>query len=116
MLSLEESQELVRIIAGTYDFADGDPRSRRVLIEQAGLRRFLSGINLAGAPRVVAADVISRVENFGYLPDRPTYHALGALLCYVLALGELPQDQASFLATLIVRYLLVLDPTYVDEQ
>ena len=47
MLTIEERQSIVNILAELYDFTEG-PRARRVLIEQAGLRRFLGGIDLSG--------------------------------------------------------------------
>ena len=114
MLTIEERQSIVNILADLYDFTDG-PRTRRVLIEQAGLRRFLGGLDLSGGARVVAGNLVGNVEKFGPLPERPTYHALGALLAYVLTLGELPTDQARTLARIVVRYALIGDPGYIDE-
>src|SRR5437660_675753 len=115
MIAMEENQEVVRIIASLYEFTDGGARGRRVLMQQANLGRFILGIDLTGDARTVAGDIIGRLKNFGYLPERRTYHALGALLSYVLTLGELPADQARFLASLIVRYALVADPMYIDR-
>jgi V8-like Glu-specific endopeptidase len=114
MLTIEERQSVVNILADLYDFTEG-PRARRVLIEQAGLRRFLGGLDLAGSPRVVAANLVGNLEKYGPLPERPTHHALGALLAYVLTLSDLPPDQAKVLAGLVVRYALVGDPRYVGE-
>lgn len=114
MLTIEERQSVVNILAGLYDFTEG-PRPRRVLIEQAGLRRFLDNLDLSGSPRTVAADLIGRLERFGALPERPTHHALGALLSYVLTLSDVPPDQARVLAQLVVRYALIGDPRYIGE-
>jgi|EndMetStandDraft_3_1072993.scaffolds.fasta_scaffold44622_3 V8-like Glu-specific endopeptidase len=114
MLTIEERRSVVNILADLYDFTEG-PRARRVLIEQAGLRRFLRGLDLSGAPGTVAGDLIGRLENFGALPERPTHHALGALLCYVLTLSDVPPDQAKVLAQLIVRHALVGDPRYIGD-
>lgn len=115
ILEPEERRELTRIIAELYDFTDGGLRGRRVLIEQANLKRFISGIDLSGAPRTVAGDLVHRVEIFGVLPEEPTKHALGALLSYVLTLGELKQPESAFIANLIVKYSLVADPVYIDK-
>jgi hypothetical protein len=46
-LTVEERQELVRIIESLSTFTIGGPRGRLNVIEQAGLQRFLSGIDLA---------------------------------------------------------------------
>ncbi|MBC8444747.1 MAG: trypsin-like peptidase domain-containing protein [Chloroflexi bacterium] len=114
-LKVEERQRLTGIVAGLYDFTDLGPRGRRELLRQAGLARFVSGIDLTGTPRVVAGDLVGRLEDYGELPDRPGYHALGALLSYLLTLGELPREQASFIAGLIAKYSLVDDPAYIDR-
>jgi V8-like Glu-specific endopeptidase len=114
MLTIEERQSVVNIVADLYDFTEG-PRARRVLIEQAGLRRFLRGLDLSGSSRTVASDLTGRLERYGALPERPTHHALGALLSYVLTLSDVPTDQAKTLAQLVVRYALVGDPRYIGE-
>lgn len=114
MLTIEERQSIVNILAGLYDFTEG-PRARRVLIEQAGLRRFLDNLDLSGSPRTVAADLTGRLERYGALLERPTHHALGALLAYVLTLSDVPLADAKVLARLVVRYALVGDPRYIGE-
>jgi V8-like Glu-specific endopeptidase len=115
MLEHEECLKLTHIIAGLYDFTDGGAHNRRVFIQSAGLDRFLLGIDLSGTPRIVAGDLIGRVKKFGYLPERPSYHALGALLSYILTLGELPNDDALCVATVIVKYALVVDSMYINK-
>jgi hypothetical protein len=112
ILQIDERQRLTQVVAELYEFSVGDPRDRHALISAAGLRRFLPAIDLKGMPRTVAIELIDRLEGFGVLPDRPTYHALGALLGYLLTLGDLPRDAASFVARLIVQYSLVADPVY----
>lgn len=115
-LQLDERNKLIQIVAGLYDFIEGS-RGRRVLLESAGLERFKQSINLSGAARTVAADVVSRLERFGILPERNTYHALGALLSYLLTLGDqdLPPEDAAFIARLIVTYALVADSQYLRD-
>jgi len=110
-----EYNKLVNIIAALPDFINGE-NSRRVLIESAGLKRFLSGIDIAGNPRTVAGDLIGRLENFGPLPELSTHHVLGALLNYMLdELGDLPQENAKFIATLIIKEALVTDDKYIKK-
>src|SRR5438045_8874635 len=114
MLISDERQKLVKIIADLSAFTDGDVRARRILLEMAGLKRFRK-MGLDGLPDTVAGLVVVKLEDFGYLPERPAYHALGALLSYVLTLEELAPHNAPFLAHLIVHYPLVRHLTYVDE-
>ena len=116
MLTVEERQKLTKLVAELYDFTDGGARGRRVLLQQANLGRFVPQIsNLNDAATTVAADIVGRLENFGALPEEPTKHALGALLSYLLTLGDLPQDRAAYIAGIIVRYSLVSDPLYVGK-
>lgn len=114
MLTIDERGQLVATLAQLYDFTEGS-RSRRVLMEQAGLRRFVPTIDLSGTPSTVAAQLVGQLEPFGALPERPTHHALGALLTYLLTLGDLPRDQAAALARLLVVHQLVGDPVYLDK-
>ena len=115
-LSIEERNRLIKIVYNLYDFIEG-PRNRRVFIQQtAQLGRFVPGMDLSGDSRMVAADLVGRLEAYGgELPERPAYHPLGALISAVLGLGELPREDAGFLAGLIVRYSLVTDPAYINK-
>jgi V8-like Glu-specific endopeptidase len=115
MLQIDERQSLTQTIAALYDFTDAGARGKRLLIQQANLSRFLPGIDLNGPPLLVAADLMSRIENYGNLPEEPTKHALGALLAYLLTLGDLSEDKKSFIAGLIVKYSLVGDPIYLSK-
>src|SRR5256885_2243357 len=112
-LDTAERARLIEIVADLYDFVE--PRDRRVFIqESAGLGQFLPGLNLVGAPRTVAGDLVGRLERFGLLPDRQNYHALGALLGAMLELGDLAVDRKIFLATLIIHHSLILDVSYLN--
>ena len=116
MLTTEEQRKLVNIIESLYDFTDGGLRGRRILLQQAGLRSYVSTIDLSGPPHIVAQDIVGRLETKGYLvPERPTFHALGALLSYIITLTDLQREQASFIAQLIIRYSLVHDQEYLDD-
>ncbi|MBZ5505829.1 MAG: serine protease [Acidobacteriia bacterium] len=111
-LKVSERTNLIGIVADLYEFLE--PRDRRVFIQQtAGLGRFLRNLNLAGTPEAVAGDLIGRLEQFGELPDRPAYHALGALLDAILDLGDVGNDDKRSVAELIVRYSLIADEPYL---
>jgi V8-like Glu-specific endopeptidase len=115
MLQNEERSDLVEFLTGLYDFTDGGPRGRRVFLQQANLSRFLGGMDLTGSSQTFSADLMSRIEDFGYLePEEPTKHALGALLSYLLTLGDLGSQQKKMLAALIVKYSLIADPVYIE--
>jgi Effector-associated domain 8 len=114
-LTDEERDELCLVIARLDVFIDEDIRGRRILLQDAHLERFL-GMKLSGDAEIVAKDLVTKLERYGYLvPEWPTYHALGALLVSLLKRPDLPQDQATFLARLIVRHSLVLDTVYIDS-
>src|SRR5690606_16733521 len=80
-----------------------------------GLRRFAPGTDLAAAPNVLAGVLISKLEPYGMLPNQPNYHALGALVNYALIQPDTPQDDARFLAEVIVKYQLIADTVYMSE-
>jgi V8-like Glu-specific endopeptidase len=114
ILTQPERTRVVDLVASLYDFVQ--PRDRRVFIQEAaGLGRFLPGFDLTGAPRTVAGDLVGRLERYGYLhPDRPNYHALGALFDAILHLNEIPLEDQTFLARLIVHYALIADTPYLN--
>jgi V8-like Glu-specific endopeptidase len=115
-LDRKERTNLVRVVAGLYDFTDQGPRGRRVFLQEtAGLGRFIPGMDLTGNARTVAADLVGRLERFGDLPERPAYHALGALATSLLGLEELSEEDATFVAKLVVRYSLVADESYLKQ-
>ena len=118
ILKQKERSRLIEVLARTRYFTDEGARGRRVFIKQkAGLGRFITdSFELSGYPGTVAGDLIDRVETFGTLPERTAYHSLGALLDAILNLGdELNGQDASFIASLIVRYSLIKDPVYLKK-
>ena len=115
MLEITERQRLIAVVAGLYEFTDEGARARRLLLQQSGLGQFVPVINLAGPPNVVAPDIISRIEDFGSLPETPSKTALGALLSYLLTLSDLAPDQKKITAGLIIKYSLVSDPLYLEK-
>src|SRR5688572_13987488 len=97
-LGFEERRDLRSLVAGLYAFIDLGARGRREFIQNAGLGRFVLGLDLSGAPDTVAGDLIGRLEKYGALPERPAYHALGALLDALLDVGEMPYQDQIFIA------------------
>ena len=75
VLSQSDRIALVNVISRLSDFAE--PRGRGLLLRLANLGRFSGTIDLSGAARATAADLVLRLEDFGPLPDQPGAHALG---------------------------------------
>lgn len=112
-LEIADRSQVIRAVAGLPDFRRTDDRIS--FLDASGLGRFLPGIDWEGASRSVARKLVTRLERYGHLPDRPTYHALGALLESILGLGDLPPDEAGALASVVVRYSLIADPDHLDR-
>jgi hypothetical protein len=113
-LSVEDRQTLAGVIGRAYDLQLG-PAARLQFLTKAGLSRFAPTIDLAAPPNVLAGVLIDRLEPFGLLPERPTYHALGSLIGAVMADPGTPRDQLVTLATMLVKYELVTDRDYLAE-
>jgi len=114
MLDPNERTHLTDVIAGLSAFTDEGVRGRRVLLQQANLGRF-TRMDLSGSSDIAAAYILGKLEEFGPLPENPTYHAVGALLSYVMRRPEVSSDDQKFLARLIVRYSLVGDGKYLAD-
>ncbi len=112
-LSVPDRQKLARIIENLYDMSMG-PAARFSLLDRAGLRRFVPGTDLAAAPGVLAGVLIGKLEPYGMLPNQPNFHALGALVNYALTQPDTAQDDAHFLAGILVKYQLIADAEYLD--
>ncbi len=113
-LSNDERQAAINALQKQYDILGEVAGARRSLVEAAGLHRFIGGLNFGTNPRTFATQLVSVTEDFGWLPEAPGKHALGALLSYIISLGELSQDAAAVLARLIVKYSLVTDADYLS--
>ncbi|MBC8444748.1 MAG: hypothetical protein H8D77_01345 [Chloroflexi bacterium] len=113
MLQPDERVQLQRILSQYPDFVQA--QGRVVLMRISGVADVVSGVDLSGVPRTVAGSVLLRLEDYGQLPARPGYHALGALLSYLLGLGDLPVADAKVCAKMIVQYALVDDPDSVSD-
>lgn len=113
-LSLPDRQKLARIIANLNEMTMG-AAARFGWLDRAGLRRFVPGTNLDAAPITLAGVLIGKLEPYGMLPNQPNYHALGALVSLALTEPDLAQDDAQFLAGILVKYQLIADTKYLDE-
>ncbi len=113
-LNIPDRQKLARIIENLYDMSMG-PAARFGLLDRAGLRRFVPGTDLAASPGVLAGVLIGKLEPYGMLPNQPNFHALGALVNYALTQPDTAQDDARFLAGILVKYQLIADAAYLDE-
>jgi V8-like Glu-specific endopeptidase len=113
-LTVEDRQKLATVAANVYDFQLG-PAARLQFLNNAGLKRFAPTIDLAAPPNILAGVLIGRLEPFGMLPERPSYHALGALISQVLSDPGLPSDDGRLLAGLLVKYVLIADQNKLSE-
>ncbi len=107
-LTVEDRQKIATTVAGVYDLQLG-PAARLQFLTRAGLSRFAPTIDMAASPNVLAGVLVDRLEPFGMLPERPSYHALGSLLTSVMDDPGLPTSDARFLAEMVVKYGLVTD-------
>jgi hypothetical protein len=113
-LSPDDLRNLSRALAALDDFNRG-PDDRRVLLSLAGLDRFIGGLNFAAAANTFAGTLLIKLAGYGSLPENRGTHALGALLSYLLTLGDLPRESAQLFAEAIVKYSLVADETYLAK-
>lgn len=117
ILQDQERDRLTHILMGLRNITDG-AHSRRVFIEDiAHLGRLIPGMNLPSpSSRLFAWALVGHCERFGQLPERPKHHSLGALLRAMLNLSdELNNEDASFIAGLILHYSLITDTDYLNE-
>jgi hypothetical protein len=112
-MDTDESNQLIRIVAGLYQFEGHTGRQR--LIAQAGVFGILKEVDLTGEASNVAWEIIRRLQAYGPMPNDHHVHALGALLRHVLTLGDLPQGRAKSIAGLVVKHSLVEDPNYIQQ-
>lgn len=112
-LAIDERQQLADVLSRTTWLQS--PAAFQLLLSQPGLGRFAPALQVDSPPRVLAAELISRLEPFGVLPEQPTYHSLGALLDFILRDAATPPEDARFLAGLIVKHRLVAGEAYLDS-
>lgn len=98
------------------DSIAGDIRDRKVLLEQAGLQRFVSSILFSGSADSFAGQLMSTLEKFDEpLPEEPSKYPLGALLSYLIAYGIISPGKKKLFAEAIVKYTLVIDFAYLER-
>ena len=113
-LSLDDRIKLADELAGLYDLVGGSIE-RRNFLKYAGLDRFLPGLPLGDKadPRTFTQELVSKLEDYGPLPEDPRFEALGKLLAYVVSRKEYASEVRASFARFIVRYDLVREPKYV---
>ena len=113
-LKYEERDKLIDVVAGLPIF--NLPRTRRSFLENSGLDRFVRHLNIGDNASISATELINMLERYGELRERPTYHALGALLRPILNMKiEVNQDDRTFVAELITRYSLITDVETIEN-
>jgi hypothetical protein len=113
----ERQQSLNRItaiLAHVSNFGDGDGSDRHLLCRQAGVADVLGQQIWNRDARLVAGHVVNTLADYGFLPFRPQFHALGGLIDYLLTLDEIPVSDRRFMADIMMRYNLVIEPGYLD--
>ncbi len=108
-----ERLKLAKLVENLYDVNMG-AKGRLALLQRASLEQFASGLPMGSNARIFAGTLVKKVEDYGILSNLPEYHALGALISYILDMDENPDD-APFLAELIIKYSLVSDPGYISN-
>lgn len=113
-LSVEEKNRLVWTLANLPWF--DDLPGRLALVHGGGLQPLVDHLDLSGAPLLAAMSLVMGLASAGTLPDRPAYHALGALLDGLLSdLAPIAADQRPFAAHMILKFRLVDDQIYLDD-
>lgn len=102
-LSQQDFRELVELVQGIPDFAQG--RDRRGLVAAAleGSPRadtILAGLDLDGSPRSAAVEVVKSLADFGQVAYGK--EALGVFLGYLQ--GIVGEEQGAFIASLLSTY------------
>ena len=88
---------------------------RRNLLKYAGLGRFVPSLKLTTNAQTFAGELVLRLADYGPLPEQPGKHALGALLGYLLTLGDLSRNHARLFAETMVKYGLVEDREFLER-
>ena len=96
-LELEERKNLIDILANLTDWESG-LKGRDNILFIAGLKKFSLVLDIDGAPRNSATTLIQKLEEHGFLTERPNHHALGALLRYLLTLEDTPPADLKHMA------------------
>lgn len=115
VLKTPERNKLRDMITTLSDFTDYGIRGRREFAAAAGLGNFVSGITWDGSDRIVAGDLVDKLNKYGFLREPPTYHALGALVVYMIDHPDTSPSAEKFLATLVVEHGLVADYVFLQN-
>lgn len=104
-LKPQEIQTICRILSSLSQFQE--ERARRQMIDLCGLDAILKDFDFSGGPLSVAGGIFLRLHKYGWLPEQPGMHALGALLDYIRGFEDLPPDDRGKLTVIIETNKLV---------
>lgn len=107
--------QITVILANLSSFVDGEARDRRLLCRQAGVVEVLDQQIWSNDSRIVAGHIVNALADYGVLPHRREYHALGGLIDYLLTLEEIPLADRQFMAQIVMRFNLVTESGYLDR-
>jgi hypothetical protein len=102
-LDFKELQQVTQILADYSMFAT--PDSRNALLVISGVAPYVN-LDLNGSPRVVAASLLARLNEYGQISPGDT--AIGRLLAYLYNDNALPPAQKEVLSGIAAKHGLTL--------
>lgn len=97
------------------NWVDGGTLGEKGVLRAAHLpEAFVNSLVLCGAPATDTPNVLTHLEKYGHLPNKPNHYAIGALAEYLLK--NTPHVEGKvFLSHLIRQYGLITDSSYEEE-
>lgn len=99
-----DTETLVQIVANIPNLTDESVRGWRTLLQEADLGKITSEIDLKGPARTIAWGLVDFLKRRARLPERPDCEVLGLLLCYILAMEDLPPTDSTRIKDIIGKY------------
>jgi Effector-associated domain 8 len=106
MILDEDIAKLATIFGNLALFTDEGGRAWRNFLQQAGLRDYVGGLELKGAPKFVASYLMDQFKFYGPLPEHPNDKALGLFLCATLTFNDLRPEDLAYIKQTIKKYCL----------
>lgn len=115
MLSSRDRQRLSEELCRLPNWRDGGLLGEKGLLRAASLpEAWINSLPLSGVSITDAPSVITNLEEFGHLENKPTHYALGALVEHLL--NATPHIEGKvFLAYLLSQYRLITNLDYLEE-
>ncbi len=101
ILDVQDRRQLIALLQDMPELAT--EQSRRLLLEDAGLKKLLPRITLSGASSTASSQIVSYLANFGILSEN--CEALGVFLNGIKDL--VGQEQQAFLSILLKKYKMM---------